>query len=1247
MRRSRQGGRKAIFGIAAMGFGLSVWANVTNDWVTASGNTPMTAYAWSDGKNWESGVAPGNRDVVHFSSPSVPCYVALSGETYVQTLRGNDNVRLLGEKLYLSRAVDSTEWPLIDGGIRVYADIYYGTETDNIPSPAGKTRVPYFGNVSCAGRVISDKWNITPAWGTTSHRLDWYATSANPCRTDDVQLAEGILYHPGSGHVAFYAPQGSDGCTGVWRQRAGSPFLERVSETAHPISVGTVVTGAGILTGTYVRRKFESSLIELSQPVTETVASNEVSFAAFIPDVRVSIPRFNRQGSGATCFKLFKYRAQDGLRVELGWYGTGSNQRNELGLTSAECKTWTPGTHVIHEAVGGPASDILLNCHLELAGLADGRPTTFPISRAWCFASAGDTARVTVTNGISAVVGTVTNWIGTIVKDGGGTLTLGMGNVTNTGSLAVSEGTVVLGTTDALDDARPRLGGLRVAPGATLQIPAAGLVVESLDTAAGAVISGPGELQVMLSAGVDVGAMTLTNGATLNVVGVGVPNEEGMHVAEKPRAAVVGHPAFWVDASKADTIEYVTENGVNYVTRWNDCRAGETMFCTNIARRPQFVNGDLMTNKYVRIAPCKDTEYLTNTEQMVWSVPIKDIRAVFLVQDPSDGGGELLGRCSWRLGDRYYGSRGGPYYRGGSQNWQRAIIASRYGTPCVTNGRTYLNGVHVNGMKTGYLGTFMQLVEHHVNTNYPASPSSRELWCDAFGAGYADCPNEHFISSHNGGQRMAECIIYTNSLTYAERAQVAQYLAQKWLGKDAAYEEWAPGARDKAGDVVATDMSFKVEDGRIHFASRVSGTGTLTKTGGGILHVEELPSGTVAVEEGELLVRSRDMSDDAFPTDEWLHLDASRPDTVERGSGGIVTKWHDVRGNGVTVQPLVADRYATWMSNTLNGRAVVDTGILGSGAGLRVYKADGTAWGHGGSYNGVGTEAPLLKTVFIVHGSKNGGGSLLGSFADCYPSHGLPHNTTLVGEPVITLGDHSAKYWWGLNDLSVAVSNKTAVFRQNGVAIDPFVDPFSGGYDTFSFKWSNGRRWDTLATYGQGAGQMGGLEYGEVVAYERELTADEFAHVEAILQWKWFNRPTPGLMAIADGLFVSPGARVAIEDGRLVWTDALGGSGTIDGDVVVMAGGSFRAEVAADGTVSGPLTINGALDATQGGTVVLTGAVNALKPGRYVLVTADDLAFGGTWTCDLARRDLKAGLVRDGNRLVLRVFAACTQIIFR
>ena len=93
----------------------------------------------------------------------------------------------------------------------------------------------------------------------------------------------------------------------------------------------------------------------------------------------------------------------------------------------------------------------------------------------------------------------------------------------------------------------------------------------------------------------------------------------------------------------------------------------------------------------------------------------------------------------------------------------------------------------MRGYEKGYLGNFLQLVEHHVNTNYPASGTFRELACDAFGTGgYMD---GHEFNNANGRQRIAECLVYTNTLTHAERVQTALYLSRKWLGKDIAYSD--------------------------------------------------------------------------------------------------------------------------------------------------------------------------------------------------------------------------------------------------------------------------------------------------------------------------------------------------------------------------------------------------------------------------------------------------------------------------
>ena len=1205
--------------------------------LSSSGNTPATAYDWTDAANWQDGRVPADGDAVVFPQNGGVYFVRMPDELKIGSMTVAGNARLLGERLVVTDLGANKRATLQGGGV-IYADFQFG-------QPGDVMVTHYIGGINLAGRIVADVSEVISAWGDELHRLDLYATTSNPLRTDDFQLTKPM--HPGSGNVGVYAPEGADACTGVWSQTAGSPYLQRVSATAHPIAVGTVVTGAGIPDGAFVRRRFGNNHIELSVPVTETAAENTVAFAAFTPDVRAHIPVFDRQGSTQTYFKLFKYRAQDGLRFEIDTTRTWSKQLNTHGLTTDEIKTRQPGTLVVHTwGGGGDRWEQLRNCHFELVG------TSIPAGNPVCFLN-GITAyeaRMTVpADTAPASIGTFTNWTATVVKDGPGALTVGLGEAANAGAAVVEAGTLALTRNAAAGEAVPSFGRIAVAAGATLQLPACGLCAAVLDAAAGAVVSGPGELVVSgFGRGGSLGAVQLVNGATLRLVG-GAP---GVHVPETPAANVVGHPAFWLDASKPESLVYETENGTNFVTRWNDWREGEPMFCTNLVRRPQLLMGAEMKDKYVRLGMRTESENYTNTEQLVWSTPLKDIRAVFLVQDPTEGGGEILGRCSWRLDDSYYGSRGGPYYRGGSSPLTKYLISSSYGTPCVTNGLFYLNGRLVNGMKTAYLGAFMQLVEHHVNTNYPAGGSHRELWCDAFGGGYLNNPDggkNSFVKYANGGMRIAEYVIYTNSLTYAERLQVAQYLSRKWLGSDIHYEEWDPTARGAAADIAATGAELDVADGNACFVGTVAGEGAFVKTGAGTAHVEALGSGAVRVEAGELVVRSLALDGSGLPENAWLHMDAAKAGTLTCDEAGGVKKlvrWDDARGTGASLRPLDGAKRGTLVEGALNGLPVVDLGAAGSGAALRCYREDGTPWPHSNnSDEDFIPDLPRMRTAFVVHGSKNGGGTILGAWGNGYPAQGLPHKSTDPAAPIFT---QSADHWsWTYGPLSAAVSNGTATVRQNGLPLDPFTTPFSGGYDVFAFRWSTGRKFDSFAAYNQTASLSGGLEYGEIVVYERALTDVEFDTVEAYLQKKWFDRNTPGfLQAEPTSLAVAAGAKVRLEGGALA-TGGLSGAGTVDGTVALRADGVLTAEVQEDGTVAGPLTVTGVADLSKGGAIELSGAVEKLAVGSYPLVAASPLAFGGAWTCASPRRDLKVSLVRSGDAVVLRVTACGTLLILR
>ena len=90
------------------------------------------------------------------------------------------------------------------------------------------------------------------------------------------------------------------------------------------------------------------------------------------------------------------------------------------------------------------------------------------------------------------------------------------------------------------------------------------------------------------------------------------------------------------------------------------------------------------------------------------------------------------------------------------------------------------------------------------------------------------------------------------------------------------------------------------------------------------------------------------------------------------------------------------------------------------------------------------------------------------------------------------------------------------------------------------------------------------------------------------------------------------------------------------------------ATLLADGSVAGPLAVNGAADLSKGGVVSLAGDVAKLAPGDWPLLTASPLAAdAAAWTCEPPSRMLSCRVVVSGNSLVLRVLPRGTIIMFR
>ena len=1251
MRKGDNYSAKVVAVVAMVLVASVVQAVTTNKWKTTcmAPNTPATAYLWNEPSNWDTEQVPAAHDVVEFPLPSNVYYVRVPDEgvmvSRLSSKTGNGNYMILvGGKVTVSTE-GSTRGDVSYGSGWMFADLEAGSSTD--------TTMPYISGVNLAGRAFGSYQNFTPASGWVSHRLDKFAYSSDSVRTEDIVISDSRYHSPGSASVAVYAPPSAAACAGEWILEEGTPYATRSSSTAHPLVPGTIVACEGALPpGTFLKRIFSNSSIELSEAALAS-GTKTLSFAAFSPEVRLHVKNFSRIGTTADHFRLCKYSAGDVLRYDMTNYSGYSGQTEYFGVPADEAATWFPGTHVFHNINDTGAKIIFLNAVVELAGKTDGTASAFSANTKVSVQS-GCTARLVMTNNISGVINTLTNLAGTLVKEGAGTLTACMASGSNKGNLSVQGGTLVLTAKAALGDAPPQLEGLTLGAGAVLQIPSNGLSVATIAAAPGAVVRGPGVLYVRSMAAM-LDGVVFEGGATL-MCSVGEP---GAVLDKRPEGEVVGHPMFWVDASKPETIEYTEENGTNFVTRWNDCRAGEPMFCTNVIRRPVFVNGEDMTNKYVHLRRVVGTPWLTNTETLVWSVPVGGIKAVFLVQDPRDGGGEILGHTSRLPHGQYYGTQGGPYYRGSSHNINAALIASSYATPCVKFGHFYLNGMEVCGYSDHYLGAFSQLVEHHVNTNEYSNGTKHDLWIDAFGMGYWD--GESHASGCNGCMRIHEYIIYTNSLTHVERTKVAQHLMRKWLGKDVIWSVSETNAASVASVAAADGRSIDVAEGNSYAVMSLGGAGEIVKTGGGTLYLGNVTNARVTVKGGELLVRSFAPTNTFVPDGAWVHVDASDPASAEISeSGGVkyLSKWHNLSAEGGWYGPNDNNSHsaAFYKENAMNGLPVIDTGDLrwsGNSTptkrALRYVKPDGTRYNKLSDSPWV--NSPVIKTMFFAADTAKGGNSLMGGDHNGFPAVGLPHTpSTDFSTPIISAAGHN----WGYIELSNEFNKATSIFRTNGVPVNANATPFSGGQDVFSVRLAGGKRGDVLAEYGYDDG-VNGIAYGEVLLYRDQLSIEDFNAVEAYFRRKWRGEQLPGFAeAGMDSLVIENGASVrvcgyALSAANPVGTltvGALGGGGSVAGDVVLAEGGSLVAVVDETGAV-GTLTTTGSLDLSRGGSVVFTGEVARLEPGVYTLVSAERLSFGGTWTCPLPMPSRTATLRRSGDDLILNVCARGTLVIFR
>jgi len=247
-----------------------------------TGTTITNAADWFDTANWTGGIVANSADYRAVLTNAVgPRYIKINAPLTLGKIAGTwsgNNVSVIVSDDPLTIDTPDLRWP-IDAGC-FFADITTSAYTG-----------PRLTGLYC-GTVSAPSWFVL-CGGESRHRLDWYAKSPDPVRTNDFNSP--VLYR-GSGGWRVYGPRSSAAVEGTWYVTAGSPYVFRTG-AAHTLAAGTTVTSGDVFpAGTFVKRVFSDTSIELSAAASAGTDSGEktLSFAAFSPRTVYNLRYFMR-----------------------------------------------------------------------------------------------------------------------------------------------------------------------------------------------------------------------------------------------------------------------------------------------------------------------------------------------------------------------------------------------------------------------------------------------------------------------------------------------------------------------------------------------------------------------------------------------------------------------------------------------------------------------------------------------------------------------------------------------------------------------------------------------------------------------------------------------------------------------------------------------------------------------------------------------------------------------------------------
>jgi len=582
---------------------------------------------------------------------------------------------------------------------------------------------------------------------------------------------------------------------------------------------------------------------------------------------------------------------------------------------------------------------------------------------------------------------------------------------------------------------------------------------------------------------------------------------------------------------------------------------------------------------------------------LIWSESFTNAHTVVCVFGSQDGGGQIFGTTK------------------SAQAFPRDITAAS--RPILSGGQlvmvdAWLDGAQVDAYSDGFNGGYQILTL--------VAPT--EFKIDAMGYRQSD---------NCGGNRYGEVLVYDRPLSEAQRKAVEAYLAAKWFNTPI-HGYTLENRPDIPGQATASNATcLVVGEGVTTSIGWLTGNGGFRKTGAGTLN---LMGSTVAF-EGALDIAAGTVRytaakyDGALPQVAGLmrRYDASLAETFETDGSGNVVTWYDVNGeNPARLSVTNANRKALVLADELNGLPVLDFGPYGwQGASLCF---DGQLTG--------------VNTVFMVLGSQNGGGFILGdktSSGSSYWHRGSANcalTDALFGNGCVN---------------GYANNGKTYL---DGASVPPTAtNTLSGGYQVLSIVPSgpclvDGFAFDRYPTF---ADRQGGQRLGEVLFFDRTLSDTDRIAVESYLNYKWFNRfngnadNMPHNLAQSGALAVAAGATFDL-NGFTHTTTALAGGGTVTGGSLVLRdGGELTARPGET------LTVNGTLRFGASGTVSLPEDWDGTF-GVFKIMTSTELVGAANlanWRNDgrINGKPVYVKLFAVGNDVYLSIAGPGTLLLFQ